>query len=141
MNNSRYFLAVIGFLLCLQDVLGQYTLNVLLSKFDDGQGFLADGTHCNNFWFEGKQCNIQLKIRVNFPGYFSLVGLTTINILALITTLGSILDKLLQMPIASFSIKQLMEPGRIQPAIHKMANMLFVIFILTELSFSFRVFL
>jgi len=68
MNNSRYFLAVIGFLLCLQDVLGQYTLNVLLSKFDDGQGFLADGTHCNNFWFEGKQCNIQLKIRVNFPG-------------------------------------------------------------------------
>jgi len=68
MNNSRYFLAVIGFLLCLQGVLGQYTLNVLLSKFDDGQGFLADGTHCNDFWFEGQQCNIQLKIRVNFPG-------------------------------------------------------------------------
>ena len=141
MNNSRYFLAVIGFLLCLQDVLGQYTLNVLLSKFDDGQGFLADGTHCNNFWFEGKQCNIQLKIRVNFPGYFSLIGLTTNNILALITTLGSILDKLLQMPIASLSIKRRMEPGQIQPVIHKMANMLFVIFIPTKLLLFFRGFL
>ena len=141
MNNSRYFLAVIGFLLCLQGVLGQYTLNVLLSKFDDGQGFLADGTHCNDFWFEGQQCNIQLKIRVNFPGYFSLVGLTTNSVLVLITTLGSTLDRLLQMPIASLSIKQPIKAGIIQTSIHKMANMLFVIFILTKLPLSFRVFL
>ncbi|KAE9551284.1 hypothetical protein FO519_005515 [Halicephalobus sp. NKZ332] len=68
MSSGRYFLVTVGFLLCLQGVLSDYTVNVLLNEFNNGQGFLADGTHCNDFWFSGQGCNIQLKIAVDFGG-------------------------------------------------------------------------
>ena len=67
MSGGRYFLAAISFCLCLQSAFGGYTLNVLLNEFNNGQGFLADGTHCDDFWFAGARCDIQLKIAVIFP--------------------------------------------------------------------------
>uniref|UniRef100_A0AC34QJU9 Fibrinogen C-terminal domain-containing protein n=1 Tax=Panagrolaimus sp. JU765 TaxID=591449 RepID=A0AC34QJU9_9BILA len=66
-KKSNSILAIFGFVLILfQRVEAQYTVNILLNEFNNGQGFLANGTHCDDFWFAGSRCNIQLKIGVGF---------------------------------------------------------------------------
>uniref|UniRef100_A0A7E4VJ79 Fibrinogen C-terminal domain-containing protein n=1 Tax=Panagrellus redivivus TaxID=6233 RepID=A0A7E4VJ79_PANRE len=43
-----------------------YVISLQLNEYNVGQGFLADGNHCSDYWFRGSKCNINLKVGIGF---------------------------------------------------------------------------